>query len=308
MRNLIINADGYGFTAGITRAIEECVEFGTVRSLSANVNFAAAEGLVSLVRRHPSLSVGCHINPVVGSPLLNPSKVPSLVDENGEFLYRNFRRNFLGGRMRPEELRAEMIAQIERTRELAGPAFSHVDFHMGLHRLPGLYPLFLEVAEKSGAGRMRTHRYRVGLENRFPRLKNLAFMLGSPARIPKYLWNRELRRRASGKGMAMPDRRVEITDLGLRSDVITLANYLALIRNLPHGFNEFVVHPGYVDPELRRWSSWVEPRELERQALVSPEFRAALQASDVNLAGYRDIPLKSRDASSRSRDAAWQSE
>ena len=45
MRYLIINTDGYGFTAGITRAIEECVEFGTVKSLSANVNFKHAENL-----------------------------------------------------------------------------------------------------------------------------------------------------------------------------------------------------------------------------------------------------------------------
>ena len=36
MRCLIINADGYGFTPGTTRAIEECIAFGTVRSLSVN--------------------------------------------------------------------------------------------------------------------------------------------------------------------------------------------------------------------------------------------------------------------------------
>jgi chitin disaccharide deacetylase len=85
MRHLIINADGYGFTAGISRAIEECVEFGTVRSLSANVNFTHADGLTHLVQKHPGLSVGCHVNPVVGRPVLSPKQVPSLVDENGEF-------------------------------------------------------------------------------------------------------------------------------------------------------------------------------------------------------------------------------
>ena len=76
VRHLIINADGYGFTAGITRAIEECVEFGTVRSLSANVNFGHAAGLDALVRRHPEISVGCHINPIVGRPILPVRRSP----------------------------------------------------------------------------------------------------------------------------------------------------------------------------------------------------------------------------------------
>src|SRR5262245_23814095 len=136
MRYLIINADGYGFTEGISRAIEECIEFGTVRSLSANVNFTYAHNLRSLVIRYPELSVGCHLNPIVGRPLLSPDRVPTLVDRNGEFWYESFWRRFLGGHIRLTELRAEMIAQIERTRDLAGEAFSHVDFHMGLHRLP----------------------------------------------------------------------------------------------------------------------------------------------------------------------------
>src|SRR3990170_3709513 len=105
MRHLIINADGYGFTAGISRAIEECIEFGTVRSLSANVNFKHVDGLDRLVKRYPVLSVGCHINPVVGRPVMAPEKVPSLVDENGEFLYKTFSRRFLSGRIRLVELR-----------------------------------------------------------------------------------------------------------------------------------------------------------------------------------------------------------
>ena len=90
MSHLIINADGYGFTAGITRAIEECIAFGTVRSLSANVNFKHADGLMPLVRNYPELSVGCHINPIVGNPVLPPTEVPTLIDEKGEFFLQDF--------------------------------------------------------------------------------------------------------------------------------------------------------------------------------------------------------------------------
>lgn len=292
MRHLIINADGYGFTAGVSRAIEECIEFGTVRSLSANVNFKHADELAQLVRKHPELSVGCHINPIVGRPVMAPEKVPTLLDENGEFFYKTFSRRFMSGRIRPAELRAEMLAQVEKTRDLAGAAFSHLDFHMGLHRLPRLYELFLEVARLSGVGRIRTHRYLVGMESRFPRLRHLAYLCASPLRTPKFLWNLWLREKARARHLAMPDRRIEITHLGTHCNAITIANYLMMLRGLPHGFSEFVVHPGYVDDDLKRWSTYIEPRTIERQVLLSPVFREALYASDVCLAGYRDIPLR----------------
>ena len=80
MRTLIINADGYGMTAGINRGIEECIAAGTIRSLSANINFPHAAALATVVQRHPHLSVGCHINPVIGPPVLPPSRVELPLD------------------------------------------------------------------------------------------------------------------------------------------------------------------------------------------------------------------------------------
>jgi predicted glycoside hydrolase/deacetylase ChbG (UPF0249 family) len=292
MRCLIINADGYGFTAGVSRAIEECIEFGTVCSLSANVNFTHADGLAQLVRKHPELSVGCHINPVVGRPVMAPEKVPTLLDENGEFLYKAFARRFISGSIRMAELRAEMLAQVEKTRDLAGTSFSHVDFHMGLHRLPRLYGIFLDVARHSGVGRIRTHRYLVGMESHFPRLRHLAYLCASPMRIPKFLGNMWLREKARAWHLAMPDRRIEITHMGWRTGTITIENYLMMLKGLPRGFNEFVVHPGYIDNDLKRWSTYINPRTLERQVLLSAEFREALSTLDICLSGYRDIPLR----------------
>ena len=301
MRQLIINADGYGFTDGITRAIEECIAFGTVRSLSVNINFPHAERLPNLIREYPELSVGCHINPVVGPPVLPRHEVSSLLGNDGEFLYQRFVRDFLTGRIRPAELRREMIAQVEKTRELAGAAFSHVDFHMGLHRLPKLYGLFLEVAQNCGAPRIRTHVYRVGMESSFPRLRHLQHLVQRPSRAMKFVWNFALRQKALSYSLTMPDRRVEITHMVTRPERINVANYLSMLRHMPRGVNEFVAHPGHVEAQLSRWSTYVEPRVIERCVLMNPEFRQALKASDIRLIGYRDLPLRQRGRSSRFR-------
>jgi predicted glycoside hydrolase/deacetylase ChbG (UPF0249 family) len=295
VRALIINADGYGFTDGISRAIEECIALGTVRSISANVNFHGSEALRGLVARHPDLSVGCHLNPVVGRPLLSPEQVPSLVDDEGLFWYRQFKRRFQRGAIRLPELRTELLAQIERTRSLAGGNFTHVDFHMGLHRLPRLYPLFLEVAAASGTGRMRTHRYLAGMESRRPRLRRTLYMFERLDRIPKYAWNLHLRWRALRRGFVMPDYWLSISNMG-RPGTITLANYVRLLENLPDGVSEFVAHPAHVDDDLRRWSTYLAPRESERQVLTDPAFRDALERSGVRLIGYRDLPVPGPEA------------
>lgn len=290
-RYLIINADGYGITRGINRAIEECIAFGTVRSLSANVNFPCAAELSRLVREYPFLSVGCHLNPIVGCPILPPEEVPSLVNEKGEFFYKSFRQRFTQGHIRVEELRAELMAQIRRTAELAGDNFTHVDFHMGLHRLPRLYPLFLEVALASGVGRIRTHRYILGLERSRSRWWHLLTLCHSPKRVPKYLYNLCLRRQAQARGLAMPDAWIEIFAMDKHPERISVENYIAVLQNLPEGYFEFVAHPAYVDEELRRWATYVEPREREREVLLSLRFREALTSSGVQLAGHRDIPI-----------------
>jgi predicted glycoside hydrolase/deacetylase ChbG (UPF0249 family) len=289
MRCLIINADGYGFTAGISRAIEECVEFGTVRSLSANVNFSHADGLAEFVRKHPELSIGCHVNPVVGKPVLPLARVPTLVDEHGGFFYKSFMRRYFRGQIKLAELRAEMTAQLQKTRDLAGDAFSHVDFHMGLHRLPGLYNVFLDVVAESGVGRIRTHKYRVGLEHKLPRLRHALFLFETVTRFPKYLYILALRRKALQLGLAMPDLWVGISHMGPQE--LTIDNYLMMLKNMPHGINEFVAHPGYVDDDLKQWSTYLEPRTRELQILLDPRFREGLDSSDLKLMGYRDIAV-----------------
>ncbi len=292
MRYLIINADGYGFTAGVTDAIEECIAFGTVRSLSANVNFDHANRLPALVRNYPDLAIGCHVNPVVGRPVLPATKVPTLLDDSGEFLYESFTRRFLAGHINKAELRAEMVAQIEKTRDFAGSAFSHIDFHMGLHRLPGLHEQFLDIVESSSVRRMRTHRYLVGMESRYPWLTHAVHMFKSPTRVPKFAWNLWLRRNALGRGFAMPDRRVEITDMASKRAHLSVQSYLMMLRNLPLGISEFVAHPGYVDDQLRRWSSYLDQRVTEREILLSPEFRKALYTVSPRLTTYHDIPVE----------------
>ncbi|GJQ22984.1 MAG: ChbG/HpnK family deacetylase [Planctomycetia bacterium] len=290
-RSLIINADGYGITAGINRAIEECIEFGTVRSISVNVNFSHARALPALVKKYPWLSVGCHLNPIIGRPVLPLEKVRSLVNDNGEFFYKEFNKKLSSGHIQLDELRLELFAQIDRCRDLAGTCFSHVDCHMGKHRLPRFYPVFLETTKYSGTGRIRTHRYMLAMESKNRRLGVLCYFVKHPVRIGVYVWNLWLRHKAEKHGFAMPDWWVSIGDMGKKQGAISLDTWISFLKNVPPGISEFVVHPAYLDEGMYLWTTYIQQREEERKILTSEKFRNALLNSKIQLVGYRDIKL-----------------
>ena len=290
-RCLIINADGYGISAGINKAIEECIDFGTVRSISVNVNFPHAKQLSKLVKRHPELSVGCHLNPVIGKPVSPIKKVKSLVNEKDEFFYKEFNRKFIFNQIDINELKTELFAQIDLCRDLAGSCFSHIDCHMGKHRLPRFYSIFLESVQYSGTRRIRTHRYKLAMECKNRYLGVIRYYSKYPLRIGTYHWNLWLRYRAKYHKLSMPDWWVSICEMGQKPETIFLDTWIRLIKNIPNGISEFVVHPGYVDATLKKWSTYISQREEERKILISKQFRNALLDSDIKLLGYRNIKV-----------------
>jgi len=290
-RGLIINADGYGIERGVNDAIEECIEFGTVSSISSNVNFPLSTELPDLLKKFPRLSVGCHLNPVIGKPVLPPDKIPSLVNATGEFHYHEFDRKLNSGWIVLRELESELLAQVQRCRDLAGHAFSHIDCHMGKHRLPFFYPTFLRVVKASRVGRIRTHRYRIVMESSNQFRGTLSYYSSHPMRLTIYAWNVLLRVWAIAQGLLMPDWWLSIGDMGSRPETISVTTWCEMLQNVPLGVSEFVVHPAYVVEGSSTWTNYLWQREKEREVLCSDAFRSSLISSGVRLLTYRDIPL-----------------
>ena len=85
MKQLIVNADDFGYTAGINRAIVDAHRTGIVTSTSLMANGTAFRDAVEQARRTPGLDVGCHLNLVEGVPVCPPDEIPHLVGSNGKF-------------------------------------------------------------------------------------------------------------------------------------------------------------------------------------------------------------------------------
>jgi predicted glycoside hydrolase/deacetylase ChbG (UPF0249 family) len=128
MRALIVNADDFGASPGITRGILEAHTHGILTSASMMVDTPWSAEAAALSDSAPELSVGLHV-----------------VLEARE----GARSDHAGG-WSAEELRAELRRQLERFVTLMGRAPSHLDSHHNVHRDRGLVEGFAELARSTG--------------------------------------------------------------------------------------------------------------------------------------------------------------
>jgi len=284
-KNLIINADGYGFTSGINRGIEETVEHGVVTSISVNANCEAASELAVFAQRYPRVSIGIHLNPVVGRPLSDPHTIPTLVNAAGELHYRDFTRRLLRGLIDPVELFTELTAQIRHVRKM-GVEISHLDSHQGLHLYPPYFRVFLRVVAASGVARMRTHAHYMLADTLWRRPALIGFYLGHPYRLVTHSWARYEMWQARRQGVKMADR---LLSTERNSDKADLSRWLQLLRNVPAGWSEVFCHPAYPDDELRHWATYVDERLTEVRVMTCDETKAEIARCGIRLRSFHEL-------------------
>lgn len=288
MKRLIVNADGFGFTYGINRGIEEAVSNGIVTSISVVVNFNAIEELPSFISRHPEISVGVHVNPVVGRPVSEAREIPSLVNAHGEFHYREFTKHLRSGQIRMEHLELELSRQVERALELSGNSITHIDSHQNKHLYPGYFKVFIRVAKRYGITRMRTHRHLICVEAPNRRLAALAYYTKDPIRLLTHTFARYEMWQARRQGMRMADYLLSLGHIG-RANKALLESWLNIVRNVPDGISEIYCHPGYVDDELSRYATYVHEREKEIEVLTNSALRDAINRASIELINFRHL-------------------
>jgi len=289
VRRLIINADDFGLTAGVNRAIVEAHERGVVSSATLMANGQAFAEAVALARAKPGLGVGCHVVLVDGAPVLDQSQVASLLDPRldraGARRFREGITNFgalaLLGRLAPDEIEAEAAAQIRKLQS-AGVAVTHLDSHKHTHLFPRVLRPLLRAAKSCGVRAIR---------NPFERLQ------GSQLAASPSMWKRwievgvlgslakQFREAVQQAGIFTPDGTLAIVATGsLNERLLRL-----MIENLPDGTWELVCHPGYNDADLHGIRTRLrEAREQELQILTLPSTRDLLTSNGIEIISFRE--------------------
>ncbi len=292
MRRLIINADDFGLTAGVNRAIAEAHQRGIVTSATLMANSQAFDEAVAIARSATgnNFSVGCHVVLLDGEPLLPATQVPSLLEpKNGASCFRESLNGFAVASFRhqlnPEEIEAETAAQIARL-QASGIQPSHLDTHKHAHMLPGVLRPLLQAAKSKGVGAVRNPFGQVWplplaslLQTRqvwirFAQLNVLRNFAGN------------FRREVEAHGLRTTDGSLGVLVTG----VLDLKLFTAIVESIPDGTWEFVCHPGYNDADLDNVRTRLRgSREQELSLLTSPEAKDLLLRRGVELISYHEL-------------------
>ena len=156
MRRLIVNADDFGLTSGVNRAIIELHAAGLVTSTSLMARAGATGEAIELARATPSLGVGCHVVLVDGEPVLPPEKIPSLVDTGPalpEFAHGISAAAF--HRPHPRERNRGRSRRANRSFAARGVRLTHIDTHKHAHIFSSVLRPVLRAARAAGIRAVR---------------------------------------------------------------------------------------------------------------------------------------------------------
>jgi len=261
---LIVNADDFGLTAGVNRAIAELHHAGNLTSTTLMARAQATDGAIGIALATPSLGVGCHVVLTDGEPILPPREIPSLVDaQTGHFprTLNQFLRRLFTGRIRAAEIEAEAFAQIAALQN-RGLRLTHIDTHKHTHMFPAVLKPLLRAARAGGIAAVRNPFEPLWAMRATPR----APLVRRAEECVLRRFEPALRRIIAQHGFSTTDGTVAVVGTG-NLDAHALRS---LLRQLPAGTWELVTHPGYNDTDLQKIHTRLRAsRELEMQALAS---------------------------------------
>lgn len=157
VKRFILNADDFGLSKALNRAVLEGYQCGLLKSASLTANGDAFdEAINSIIPACPDLGIGIHLNVIEGKSLC--ADVDTLTDSNGNF--NNSYVQLLLKAYNPKEkefwsqLEREFRRQIETI--LAKTTASHIDSHVHVHSIPKIFDMVCRLAKEYGIKQVRT--------------------------------------------------------------------------------------------------------------------------------------------------------
>lgn len=278
-RKLIVNADDYGRSPGISRGILAAHRQGIVTSTTVMINQPDIKPQLAGALACQNLGIGQHLVFSAWRPVLPPGSIPGLVDQDGWFLDQH--TLWAQAEQIPlDQLRAELKAQIERFLALADRPPDHLDCHHFVY----LYPPFFQVYADLAAQFDFPLRVPFPPETDFEwALETLPYLEGFPRDRVRgmIVTNSAL---LQSRSLAYPDHFIG-TFYG--QEALTLDCLLSLLDALPTGLSELMCHPGYDDPALT--SYYRAEREIELALLTHPAVRERIEREQIELVTFDSL-------------------
>lgn len=267
---LIINADDYGRTAGISQGIRQAHLQGVVTSTTCMMNLSTIEADLQIALRNcPRMGLGVHLNLTFGRPLSDAEKINSLVNHEGLFdgldgLLTRF------SNLNLDQVEVEWRAQINRFVALTGKKPTHLDSHH--HSSYFTSELFSRMLKLAGE---------FSCNIRFPMIREKVaeglpekFIRNAEAFLPGLLHSNSIR---------CPD----CFYTTFYDEGISINQIFSILDSLTVGTSEIMTHPGLVDSNLD--STYNFQREKELLVLTQPSLRARIEEQEIELIHFGKI-------------------
>jgi predicted glycoside hydrolase/deacetylase ChbG (UPF0249 family) len=271
-KQLVVNADDFGFTPDVNQGILEAHRNGILTATTLMANGEAFEHAVGLARHIPSLDVGCHMVLVGGRSLLSGKLLPPAVSTLVAALVR-----------RQIDVYAEMRAQLERILE-AGIQPTHLDTHKHTHLAPPVLEALASLGEEFGIRWVR-RPFDLPLQPR-------SHSLSGPPRLKRFTSHAIglLRPRFHNVIARHHCRTTDYFAGFLVTGRLETRELVDLLEALPEGSTELMCHPGRCELALRSARTRLkESREAELRALTAPQVREAVARAEIELVNYRQL-------------------
>jgi len=273
---LIINADDFGLHPGINAGIIAGFKKGIITSASISVNGKAYQDAVLLLKQNPGLDIGLHVTLIEEYPVLGAEKVKSLCKQN-KFYSKSldFLSRYFLGLINMNEIEIEVAAQINEALK-SGLKLTHIDSHRHLHLLPGIGDFILKIANKYNIKYVRSGRFKPALKmkKRLWELKALDFL------------GRRLRNRAGNSHLKSSE-----MIFGFQwSGGLTKSLLIEIVDSTETGVAELICHPGLNNRHISSaYPQWEYNWEGELNALLSSEFKQAIEDNDIKLVNFQNL-------------------
>ena len=271
---LILNADDFGLTPGINRAIIELHRAGVLTSSTLMATGPAFDDAAALALANPTLGVGCHLVFADGIPVSHPDSIPTLLGADGKTFRPSsfdFAQAALRGTIRAEDVARETQAQIQKLQR-AGLDVTHIDTHKHTHLLPVIARTVVHIAGRCGISSIRNPiepRWSSALGHA-ALLRRLGLRIMEPFG-PSF---NNLTHNARLSGL-ITEGTLGIAVTGILDAAKLRAILDRLVSMHPESTYELLCHPGHNDADLDAQQTRLRAsREVEYQTLleVIPEY------------------------------------
>jgi len=261
-RLLVIHADDFGMLHSVNKATMEALNNKWITSASILVPCPWFPDAARFAREHPEWDLGIHLalnsewTPVRWRPVSYGNNGSSLTDKDG---YMPLTGTQVGQQAQAPDAAREMGAQIE-TALAAGVKFTHFDTHMfAVATKPALGKDYVELGRRYG--------------------------------MPLLLDHRALQLEVTPAAVLIDQ--VLFLEPGVAADQ-WLNAYENILRPVPAGTYELIVHLAYADDEMRA-ATYDQPnwgaqwRQSDLDTVKNPEFQKFLRDQGFILVSWREL-------------------